>query len=80
MMFKKKDYMFVLENVSDPPHIECSLTAHSVVASDVRMQWQQESRKSNRVRLAKQQFCTCSTLFGPWEVGSVSISQLKSLS
>ena len=21
-MFKKKDYMFVLENVSDPPHID----------------------------------------------------------
>ena len=28
-MFKKKDYMFVLENVSDPPNIECSLTTHS---------------------------------------------------
>lgn len=34
--------MFVIENVSDPPRIECSLTTHSVVASDVRMQWQQE--------------------------------------
>lgn len=73
-MFKKKDYMFVLENVSDPPHIECSQIAHSwVMASDVRMQWQQEGWKSNvlRVRLAKQQFYTCSTLFGPWEVGCV---------
>ena len=68
--------MFVLENVSDPPHKECSLTTHSVVVSDVRMQWQQEGQKSSRVRLAKQEllFCTCSTLFGPWEVGCVSIS------
>ena len=48
------------QKASQRPILECS---RKLKQRRRRRRWQQERQKSNRFRLAKQQLCTCITLF-----------------